>query len=90
MHKFPLITAFLYLQLHGGKQQLPKVPAASVGDETVLKINEDDLCDVVLAAAAAVADKPMQHTKKDSMSTDWTSEESMMLRGVDTVDEDNK
>lgn len=56
-----------------------KVP---VGDDTVLlKINEDDLCDAVLTS--------IQHTKKDSISTDWTSEESV-LRGVDTIDEDNK
>lgn len=65
-----------------------KVPVGD-SEETVLKIDEDELCEAVLAAAAAV--KPVvRHPKKDSMSTDWTSEESMMLRGVDTVDEDNK
>lgn len=59
-----------------------------MGDETVLlKINEDaDLSDAVAVVAPV---KPIQHSKKDSMSTDWTSEESM-LRGVDTIDEDNK
>lgn len=58
-----------------------------MGDETVLlKINEDaDLSDAVVVAPV----KSIQHSKKDSMSTDWTSEESM-LRGVDTIDEDNK
>lgn len=53
-------------------------------DTVLLKINEEaDLSD------AAAVPKSMQHTKKDSMSTDWTSEESM-LRGVDAIDEDNK
>lgn len=55
-------------------------------DTVLLKINEE--ADLSADAAAAVS-KSMQHTKKDSMSTDWTSEESM-LRGVDTIDEDNK
>lgn len=57
-------------------------------DETVLlKINEDDLSEDATSTAATT--KSQHFPKKDSMSTDWTSEESM-LRGVDTIDEDNK
>lgn len=73
----------LQLQIESKQRsQQPKVP---VGDETVLlKINEDDLCD------GGRQHHQQQHSsKKDSLSTDWTSEESM-LRGVATIDEDNK